>query len=676
MKRVFYAFIVAVLGAMGPDTAAQTSDFSEPTPLADSIVVTANRVGISAWKSIWPVAVVTPAKLKNSESLETVLDGEAGLDIRNYNGFGSLSTLSNWGVFARHVLLVYNGRVVKDYSLGGFNLSDFSAEEIQRVEILKGPQSAFYGADAVGGVVNLITNNYMTDDLNLSVKRGSFGYQQYAANISRRLGRFGLAAHAEFASSDNHRHNAGSGRSVFSLTSGYLSPDGRHHLSLSARYFNDSLGVPGPQPNQSYIPVYGDDQSWSLYDHQKDENYSADLQYRYSSENAGNIQLDFFWEKKNLDYNSLYNYQYSYYETPDSSLAVDSVDVFGKSVYNKRSAGLCARYQRQIGRFQLAGGIDYLSGSVRATTEDLRIATNIVGPYAPYEYSYVIYSFWKGAQDQFDVWSNAILRLNDYTQLDLSGRLQFVDGRKTQPAYNVGLILAPHEQLQMKVGYAFAYRLPTIAEQFAEDFFTAGNDDLKAETARSIMATIDFNTGHPGFSSRVTAFHQEVDSLIGYQLDWGTFLYVPRNVDRFETDGADIALAYQWKRTLSLQWNSVIQDAKQTMATREGYVDAFYVPGLKWRFDISGCYDRLTYGFNVSYTSDRSIIIGEDTKVIESVYELGANLGISLTRGLTFSLTGYDLTDEGRSDQFGFTLDDHDYPSPGVRFVAGISYQL
>ncbi len=679
MKRVFCAFLMAAIGAMGPGAAAETPGASEPTPLPDSIVVTANRVGLPVQQSVWPVALVSTTKLKAGESLETVLDGQAGLDIRNYNGFGSLSTLSNWGVFARHVLLVYDGRVVKDYSLGGFNLSDYSADEIERIEILKGPQSAFYGADAIGGVVNLITNSTMTDRVSLSVKRGSFDYEQYTINLSRRLGLVGVAAHGEFARSDNRRHNAGSERSVFSVRGDYLSPGGDHRLSISARYFNDSLGVPGPTPGESFIPVYGDTESWSLFDHQKDENYSADLQYRYAHNRIGNIQLDLFWEKKNLDYNSLYNYEYAYYvydNPPDSSLAIDSADVLGRSTYNKRSAGACLRYQREFGRFDIAGGIDYLSGSVRATTFDVTSAANIFGPYSPYEYSFDSYNYWRGAQDQFDVWSNTIANLTDYARLDLSGRLQMVSGRKTQPAANAGIVLTPGENWQVKLGYAYAYRLPTIAEQFAEDIFTAGNEKLKAETSRSVIGTVEFNSPCCGLSSRATVFYQTVDSLIRYQLDWGTFLYVPRNVDRFKTRGIDIGLSYKWSAALSLDGNAVLQKARQTIGAEEEYVDAFYVPDLKWRIDVSGRYQRVTYNFNVNYTSDRSIMMGDNTKFIKKVYEFNAGVGVSLAKGLSFHLTGYDLTDERRPDQFGFSLDDRDYPSPGRRFIAGLTFEL
>jgi len=674
--------MLAAVGAMGPEAAAESQSQTDVKHLTDSIVVTANRVGIAARETVWPVKVIKTSQLSGDSEISAVLDGQAGLDTRSHGGFGSLSTVANWGLFARHLLLVYNGRVVRDYSLGGFNLSDFSAAEIDRIEILKGPQSAFYGADAVGGVINLVSAGALANRANLSIRQGSHGFQHYLVDLSRRLGNAGIAGYAEFSKSDNHRHNAGVERTAFGLRSDYLSPDGKHHVFVSARYFDDSLGVPGPDPAAEFIPVYGDDESWSLFDHQKDENYSADMQYRMTDERIGQIQLDLFWEKKNLDYHSLYNYQFAYYihdysiDPPDSVFAVDSVDVLSNAIYSKRSAGACGRYSKAIGPIQAALGLDFLSGSVRATTSDRNTAVNVAGPYAPFEYSYDTYNFWKGSQNQIDIWSNSILRLDEWSRLDLSGRLQFVKGRQTQPSYNAGLIISSSESWQAKIGYAYAYRLPTIAERFAEDVFTAGNEDLHPEVSRSVIGTLDLNLPEQGLSSRLTVFHQRVDSLVRYLLDWNTFLYVPQNVDRFKATGIDLAVETRLVSELTIGFSSVFQKARQTPPDGEDFVDAFYVPDIKWRADVSGVYRKLAYALNLNYTSDRSTLIGGQTKSIDKVYELGLQVSVSVSRQFSVSVVGYDLTDEARPDQFGFTMDDSDYPTPGRRFVLGIRYSV
>jgi hypothetical protein len=81
--------------------------------------------------------------------------------------------------------------------------------------------------------------------------------------------------------------------------------------------------------------------------------------------------------------------------------------------------------------------------------------------------------------------------------------------------------------------------------------------------------------------------------------------------------------------------------------------------------------------FNLSYTSDREIMLyGGESKTIDAVYELGATLDYAISKQATFSLTGYDLTDRQRPDQFGFVTTDGDYPTPGRRLVAQVAIKL
>jgi hypothetical protein len=81
--------------------------------------------------------------------------------------------------------------------------------------------------------------------------------------------------------------------------------------------------------------------------------------------------------------------------------------------------------------------------------------------------------------------------------------------------------------------------------------------------------------------------------------------------------------------------------------------------------------------FNVTYTGDRGIILyGGVPKTIEKVYEFGLSVTARLADHVSLRLIGYDLTDQARPDQFGYTLSDRDYPTPGRRVLLDISYDL
>ncbi|MBU8933749.1 MAG: TonB-dependent receptor [candidate division Zixibacteria bacterium] len=670
MRRVFLCTcLVVVCGALGATATENKGSLESPHQLDDSTVVTANRYGLSFEQAIWPATIISLDRELAQPSLATVLEGQAGVDIRSYNGDGSVATLSSWGVFNRHMLLLYNGRVVKDYSLGGFNLSDFSADEFERVEIVKGPQSAFYGSDAVGGVVNLISRNAMVQRTDFVGRIGSFGYRQYRADMAHKIGPLGIGVGMEQVTTDNRRANGGVDRLLGSVRGDYVSGDNCHALAFTARYFNDSLGVPGPVPDQDFIPAYGNNESNSLTARQQDENYSFDLQYRYDDDESTRGQVDLFWEKKELEYRSLYNYSF-FYEGEDESFNVDSVDVLAYSRYLKRSSGLSVRLIRDTGPMVLAGGVDWLSGSLHASSDDTSHATNIVGPFAPYEYGYVTAADWDGRQNQFDVWSNVASTEWNRMHIDVSGRLQFVSGRKTQPSYNLGLNYHATHSVRVKLGYAYAFRLPSIAEQFADDVYTAGNSGLDPETARSLHGSVAVSALGDRLSCMTTVFHQRIASLILYEYNPTIFRSAPVNVERFRSTGIDINLEADLGSGISLSWDGVVQEAEQTTDHGQTFVKAYYVPDIKWRADLAVHSALWDGSVTVSHTSERSIEMwGGSEKEISSVYELGLGVGVHLSRVFHFGLSVHDLTDQRRPDQFGFTTGDGDYPGLGRRFL-------
>lgn len=687
-RTLFCVSIVIAASTMGA-AARDKGSFESPYHLSDTIVVAANRFCLPVEQSVWPVTVVTSKNLQSQSTLNAALEAAGGVDIRTPGGDGAVATLSNWGVFNRHMLLLYNGRVVKDYSLGGFNLSDFSLEEVERVEIVKGPQSAFYGSDAVGGVVNLMTPSALAQRLKISAQYGSLNYRKYHLDLARRIGAVGVGMFAEHAGTDNRRDNSGMQRTVIRLNSDYLSADHRHRLSVSARIFDDSLGVPGPVPDPAMIPVYGNSESSSLTSRQEDDHHSFDAQYRFSNDRGGEAQLDLFYERKNLNYFTLYNYQ-SYYATIDSSvlpadtqLNIDSIDVHSLSVYNKRSSGLSGRFMASGGVLTSAAGFDWLSGFLAATGADSSIGTNVAGPATPYSYSYGTHNFWAGRQNQFDLWGNLVLQTANEgghmsrLAINLSGRLQFVRSRRTQPSYDVGLIFAPGRAVSVKLGHGYAFRLPTLAEQFADDVYTAGNARLDPETARTTQITLAGRSTHGTVTAEVTLFHQQINSLIQYSYNPTLYRSVPSNVELLRSVGIDGKIGWRVAPFVSCRFGGVLQRAQQTVDSGQSKVDAFYVPDLKWRFDLDWSNGRLSGNFSVVYTSERTTRLFDGSrKHLDKVYELGMTVAARLGEHLSLRAMGNDLTDERQPDQFGFTAADRDYPGLGRRVILEIRLSL
>ncbi|MBI5267377.1 MAG: TonB-dependent receptor, partial [candidate division Zixibacteria bacterium] len=595
-----------------------------------------------------PCRGISHSQIQQSGGIAEVLSVSTGVDVRSYGAAGSVATLSNWGTFNRHMLLLYDGRVVRDYSLGGFNLSEYSAEELDRVEMVKGPQSAYYGSDAIGGVINLIPPSMLVDRMRVSSQFGSFSFGRHHIEASRKIGRFGVGGWAELMRSDNDRSNSGVRQTMFGARIDHLSADSRSHFWLSGRFFNDSVGSPGPVPPASTIPTFGDPSATSLYEHQKDRNYSFDAHYALQINARTQIQCEAFTEHKKLTYYSKWE---EFWMTP-----VDTA--LGTTTYDKTSSGISGRILRSADSWRLAAGADLLFGSLDYTSTE-----KTPGGESR--------SDWTGRQHPIDLWADLAPWTQSRIQPSLSGRLQFIKGRPVQSSYNLGGIAVLSPQWRLKVGYGFAFRLPSLADQFAGTPYTRGNPELQAETSRSLAVSMTARTADDKLRVESVFFRQRVSGLIQYLLDPSTFQYIPLNVDRFQSDGLELGVTLQPIRQLSTEFTSVYQRARQTTGARPGMVDAFYVPKITG--SVQADYHvapRASVGASVRYTSRRWIIMWDSQeKTIRQVYELGLAGSVDLTRTTRLLARIDDLTNQKRPSQFGYSRADGDYPDVGRRLT-------
>jgi vitamin B12 transporter len=144
------------------------------------LVVTASRTEQPIARAGSAVTVIRAEDIAaaGSKSVADVLRGAPGLDITEAGGPAGLSTLSLRGAQPGQVLVLIDGVKVGDptSTTGEFDFGAFSVTDIDRIEILRGPQSALYGSDAMGGVVNIITRKGTgRPRTSLLIEAGSYG---------------------------------------------------------------------------------------------------------------------------------------------------------------------------------------------------------------------------------------------------------------------------------------------------------------------------------------------------------------------------------------------------------------------------------------------------------------------------------------------------------------------
>ena len=135
-------------------------------PAETEPVLETREVVISATKTPVPVSHLTSAvEVITGEDLErrqvkTVVDAlrlSQGLTVFSNGGPGTSSTVRIRGSNSDQVLVVIDGAIMNSATLGNFNFANLTTDNIERIEILRGAQSMLWGADAMGGVINITT---------------------------------------------------------------------------------------------------------------------------------------------------------------------------------------------------------------------------------------------------------------------------------------------------------------------------------------------------------------------------------------------------------------------------------------------------------------------------------------------------------------------------------------
>ncbi len=237
LKKIFGSlFILAALCFhLYPQDSQETGEQPQKKqePLQHEIIITATRVETSSKEVASSLTVITHeeiAKTGKSRILD-VLEEAVGLSSTQNGPPGSQATVFIRGANAEHTLVMIDGIEINDpiTPTRSFDMSLLLVENIDRIEILRGPQSPLYGSDAMGGVINIITRQE-TGKPKFSFSGFGGTYGTYSGNIE------------VSGSTTNVRYSASStlySTDGFSAAStqyeGNTEPDGHRNLTLSGR---------------------------------------------------------------------------------------------------------------------------------------------------------------------------------------------------------------------------------------------------------------------------------------------------------------------------------------------------------------------------------------------------------------------------------------------------------
>ena len=163
-NRYRSVLLCAVIASISPIPWSSIAVAEEPAgtePILETkeVVISATKTPVPITQLTSAVEVITGEELERRQ-VKTVVDAlrlSQGVTVFSNGGPGSSSSVRIRGSSSDQVLVVIDGAIMNSATLGNFNFANLTTDNIERIEVLRGAQSMLWGADAMGGVINITT---------------------------------------------------------------------------------------------------------------------------------------------------------------------------------------------------------------------------------------------------------------------------------------------------------------------------------------------------------------------------------------------------------------------------------------------------------------------------------------------------------------------------------------
>ena len=179
-KSILAAAIVASFNALPTVAVEQTAQDEQ-----EHILVTANRSQQDSFLALSSNVVITNYEIEAMQvtSVGDILKTVAGISVVNQGDAGQMTSIFTRGTNSNHTLVIIDGVRVNSATTGATNLSAISVQQIDRIEVVKGPRAALWGSDAIGGVIQIFTKQYQQGAGNVAVGFGSHDFYQAGGSL-------------------------------------------------------------------------------------------------------------------------------------------------------------------------------------------------------------------------------------------------------------------------------------------------------------------------------------------------------------------------------------------------------------------------------------------------------------------------------------------------------------
>jgi iron complex outermembrane receptor protein len=249
MKRFFSSAILTIFCLFIPCLLlAQQEDVT-----LEEVVVTATRDVEEVRKIPANVTVITRKEIErsNAQVVVDVLRDEVGVVVRDFYGNGKAASVDVRGLGETaplNTLVLVDGRRVNEIDLSGVDWTQIPLDQIERIEIVRGPGSVLYGDNAVGGVINIITKKpEKAFSAQAGVALGSYHFNKENGSVGGTWGPLGAILNFGYNATEGYRDN---GWFRAKDIGGKITYDANENIVLSfdGSLHRDNQGLPGGIP--------------------------------------------------------------------------------------------------------------------------------------------------------------------------------------------------------------------------------------------------------------------------------------------------------------------------------------------------------------------------------------------------------------------------------------------
>jgi len=431
----------------------------------EKIVVTPSRFETSDSDVSKAVTVIDSDTIaaSNAESVPDLIKGETGVEIKNIlsNGKTAIVDIRGFGETAPlNTLVLIDGRRTNQIDLSGADWSQININSIDRIEIVRGPQSVLYGDNAVGGVINIITKSGAGKKPTVGVgyKGGSYIYREFDASIEG--GSPFLDYYSDLTQSSTNGYRVNNDLEVIDATASITAkPSPYLHIRTEGGYHKDWYGQPGAL-SPANLNALGRTGSTAPYDRAKTEDYyvMASPETYYRSDN-GKVTFSGDCIVRGRRTASLFYY------TGGSTQRNDHIKTFGltpKISVENDILNMANTFLLGLDYYAARDAITSVSGAARTT---VIIEKKTLGFYATDSInltpSFTINGGGRIERAYFDFLQGEVNQ-NDTKR------------RPTEFAIEAGANYKYAERSSIYANYSRSYRFPVIDEWFSSDYVFAG----------------------------------------------------------------------------------------------------------------------------------------------------------------------------------------------------------